>query len=67
MTVRLNGAPLHSESVAFTESYDVGDTVEFKFVNYVPSFAPSGNYGINFQFTDKKGANNGCFTMLFKL
>lgn len=67
MGVKLNGAPLHTESIAFTESYDNGDTVEFKFTNFVPSFAPSGTYGLTFQFVDKAGKNNGCLSFQFKL
>jgi hypothetical protein len=65
--VKLNGVPLHTETVAFTESYDSDDQILFKYNNYVPDFAPSGNYGLTFQFVDNKGANNGCLAFQFRL
>ena len=50
LNVKLNGVPLHSENVDFVQSYDSGDNIEFKFSNFVPGFAPSGTYGMSFQF-----------------
>jgi len=67
LTVKLNGAPLHTETEVFTESYDNGDTVEYKFVNFIPSFAPPGTYGLTFQFVDDADKNNGCLSFQFKL
>jgi len=46
LNVKLNGVPLHSDVIEYTNSYDSGDTVEFKYKNYIPSFAPAGTYGL---------------------
>lgn len=51
----------------FVSSYDAGDTIEFSYKNYIPSFAPSGTYGLTFQFIDSDEKNNGCLQFAFKL
>ena len=66
LEVKLNGVFLHNESIPFAASFGAGDTVQFKYKNYVPSFAPPGTYGLTFQF--KSGSNNnGCLSFSFKL
>ena len=55
INVKLNGVPLHTEAVDFNASYDNGDTVEFKYKNFIPSFAPSGTYGLTFTFVNSAG------------
>lgn len=66
INVKLNGVFLHSESVDFKKSYGAGDTIEFKYQNFVPSFAPPGTYGLT--FTWKNGStDNGCIAFSFKL
>lgn len=66
INVKLNGAFLHSETVDFKQSYQDGDTIEFKYKNFVPSYAPPGTYGLTFTF--KSGSNdNGCIAFSFKL
>jgi hypothetical protein len=65
--VKLNGVPLHNEDIPFTDSFDDGDTVEFRYKNYVPSFAPPGTYGLTFNFIDKAGKDQGCIAFSFKL
>lgn len=67
LTVKLNGAFLHDETVDYKKSYDGGDTVEFTFNNFIPSFSPPGSYLLSFQFVDTSGKNNGCFSFQFKL
>lgn len=64
--MKLNGVYLHDEKVPFVKSYQTDDTIEFKYKNFIPSFAPAGTYGITFQF--KNGdKNNGCMSFNFKL
>jgi len=67
LTVKLNGVPLHSETVVFTDAFESGDTVEFKFNNFISPFAPLGIYGLTFQFIDNQSKNNGCITFQYKL
>jgi hypothetical protein len=66
INVKLNGVFLHSESVDFKQSYQDGDTVEFKYQNFIPSFAPPGTYGLTFTFKSGK-TDNGCIAFSFKL
>jgi hypothetical protein len=65
--VKLNGVYLHDESIPFSQSYEEGDTVEFRYKNFVPSFAPPGTYGLTFQFKNKDNKDNGCMAFSFKL
>lgn len=65
--VKLNGAFLDKQTAEFTSSYDAGDSIEFKYTNFIPSFAPPGTYGLTFQFVDSKDKNNGCIQFQFKL
>jgi hypothetical protein len=67
LDVKLNGLFLHSESIAYNKVYDKGDILTFKYTNFVPSFAPAGNYLLTFVFKDKAMASTGCFSMTFKL
>ncbi len=67
LNVKLNGTPLHTENIAFAQSYDNGDTVEFKFSNFIPGFAPSGTYGMTFNFVNSAGQPEGCLAFSFKL
>ena len=67
INVKLNGVYLDKEVIEFKDSYDTGDTVEFKYQNYVPSIAPSGTYSLVFQFFDSKETVNGCMQFQFKL
>lgn len=64
--VKLNGVFLHNETVEFKQAYSEGDNVEFKYKNYVPSFAPPGTYGLQFTFRNN-GKDNGCLGFNFKL
>lgn len=67
LDVKLNGLFLHSETIGYKDEYDEGDTVTFKYTNFIPSFAPSGTYLLTFNF---KGAGNvalGCLSFNFKL
>jgi hypothetical protein len=66
INVKLNGVFLHEETVDFKKSYSEGDTVEFKYQNYVPGFAPPGTYGLQFVFKNN-GKDNGCLGFSFKL
>ena len=65
--VKLNGVFLDKQTADFTDSYDAGDAIEFKYTNFIPNFAPAGTYTLNFQFVDTKDKNNGCLTFQFKL
>lgn len=65
--VKLNGVFLDKEVAPFTESYDAGDSVEFTYKNFIPSFAPPGTYGLTFSFIDSKDKENGCLQFQFKL
>lgn len=58
---------LDKEVADFTTAYDAGDSVEFSYKNFIPSFAPSGTYGLTFQFIDSNEKNNGCLQFQFKL
>jgi hypothetical protein len=49
------------------QKYDEGDSVEFKFKNYVPSFAPSGQYALTLTFINKAGKAEGCVAFGFKI
>lgn len=60
LNVKLNGVFLDKETIDFDSSYDGGDSVEFKFQNYVPSFAPPGTYLLTFEFNDTSDKVNGC-------
>lgn len=65
--VKLNGLFLHSETVAYTNVYDTGDVLTFKYSNLIVSFAPAGTYTLTFNFKDTAGAAAGCFNFSFKL
>lgn len=67
LTVKLNGVFLHNESIPFKQTFEDGDTISFKYTNYIPGFAPSGNYGLTFNFKTKSGSTNGCLAFSFKL
>lgn len=67
LNVKLNGVQLHSESVDFVQSFSEGDIVQFKYQNYIPSFAPPGTYGLTFSFKTKSGKVIGCMEFSFKL
>lgn len=67
LEVKLNGLFLHSEAIAYAKTYDSGDILEFKYTNFIPSFAPSGTYLLTFNFKDKAGKAVGCFNFTFKL
>lgn len=67
LIVKLNGAFLDKQSPEFTNSYDAGDSIEFTFANFIPSFAPPGTYTLSFTFVDTKDKNNGCLQFQFKL
>jgi hypothetical protein len=66
LDVKLNGAFLHSESLDYAKSYGAGDTIQFKFNNYIPSFSPPGTYTLSFTFKNGNEAN-GCVAFQFKL
>ena len=65
--VKLNGVFLDKETAVFTNSYDAGDSIQFTYKNFIPSFAPSGTYGITFSFIDSSDKQNGCASFQFKL
>jgi hypothetical protein len=67
LTVKLNGVQLRSETVVFTDAFENGDTVEFKFNNSISPFAPVGTYGLSFQFVDNHNKNNGCIAFQYKI
>ncbi len=67
INVKLNGVFLDKEVIEYTDSYDSSDTVEFSYKNYIPPIAPSGVYGLTFQFFDSKDAVNGCLQFQFKI
>lgn len=54
INVKLNGVFLDKEVATFEDSFDAGDHIEFAYKNFIPSFAPSGTYGLTFQFFDSK-------------
>ena len=63
----MNGLFLHSETVNFNETFDQGDSIQFNYTNFVPSFAPAGTYLITFSHKEKSGKENGVWSMTFKL
>jgi hypothetical protein len=65
--VKLNGLFLHSETATFSQVYDSGDILTYKYNNFIPSFAPTGTYLLTFNFKDKANGNQGCFSFTFKL
>lgn len=65
--MKLNGAFLDKQTAEFAKSFDNGDTIEYSFANFIPSFAPAGTYTLQFQFVDSKDKNNGCLQFQFKL
>lgn len=67
LEAKLNGVFLHSEVVDYRNIYEEGDTVEFKYKNFVPAFAPAGNYQIIFNFVNTAGNPEGCLSLVFKL
>ena len=67
LDVKLNGAQLDSREIPYSQSYDSGDTVEFKFQNFIPGFAPPGSYTLICNFINDAGTAEGCFSFGFKL
>jgi hypothetical protein len=67
LDVKINGLFVHNETLSYTEVYDSGDILTYTYVNYIPDFAPSGNYLMTFNFKDKSGAAQGCFSLAFKM
>jgi hypothetical protein len=53
--------------VKYTDVYDQGDNVTFKYNNFIPSFAPAGTYLLTFNLKDSANGALGCFSFNFKL
>ena len=49
----LNGEFVEEEFKTFEGSYDEGDTIDFIYENYIPSFAQVGEYRFKFEFIDE--------------
>ena len=66
IAVKFNGAVLNKQTVDFAQNYDEGDVLEFSFMSFIPSFAPSGNYIMTFTFVDTDEKDQGCVGFSFK-
>ena len=66
LTVKLNGVGIHNQTMPFNQSFEDGDSVEYKYSTEIPSFVPSGNYALTFQFRRKNGSANGCIAIAWK-
>ena len=67
LTVKLNGLFLHNETESYKKTFDAGDLIEYKYVTFIPGFAPAGNYVLSFSFKDTSNKENGCWSFTFKL
>ena len=64
--VKLNGALLHTEYVDFVASFGAGDTIQFKYAKFFPSYVPPGSYSLNMYFKNGDSVN-GCVSFSFKI
>lgn len=67
LDVKLNGIFLHNETIQFAKTYQADDTVVFKYKSFIPSFAPSGKYGLTFNFINSDNKPEGCFFCSFDI
>eukprot|EP00828_Plagiopyla_frontata_P031463 TRINITY_DN412_c0_g1_i4.p1 TRINITY_DN412_c0_g1~~TRINITY_DN412_c0_g1_i4.p1 ORF type:complete len:142 (+),score=19.27 TRINITY_DN412_c0_g1_i4:702-1127(+) len=47
--------------------FSPGQQCEFKFVQFIPSYLPSGKYTLNFKFMDVSGNEDGCIKLIYHL
>ncbi len=50
MEVKLNGIHLENETFKYPRAYDQGDRTIWDYTRFIPSFSPSGNYTLEFNF-----------------
>ena len=67
MTAKLFGATVQVYNNEYTNVVEAGDPVEYVYNNEIPSFTPSGNYLVTFDFFDANRNKVGCAGIKFTL
>ena len=70
MDVILDGVPLttfiYPDSSVFSPGFKIysyfglGETFEYKFIQFLPSFTPSGTFKLHYEYMDVTGKMDGC-------
>jgi hypothetical protein len=63
----LNGTPLNTQYDAFANSYQAGDSFNYRFAITIPSFAPSGKYSVTMTLQGTDGSTAACVNVGFSL
>lgn len=67
LDVKLNGQFIRSEALPFSDSFNRGGTLAFRYNEFVPESAPAGTYTLTFNFQDEAASEVGCFQLTYEI